>query len=149
MINKLDDFTFWRILAEKCQMQFSQIKETCLYVKNLRKTMQFYQDLLGFEMISYVKESHIFFRIGNSILLCFLAKKTKIQTTPPAHFGYGSMHVAFEAQADEYEQLRKHIESLGIPILYDQIWERGHKSFYFNDPDGHLLEVVEPGLWDY
>jgi catechol 2,3-dioxygenase-like lactoylglutathione lyase family enzyme len=26
-------------------------------------------------------------------------------------------------------------------------WPRGGKSIYFRDPDGHLLEVLTPGVW--
>jgi catechol 2,3-dioxygenase-like lactoylglutathione lyase family enzyme len=26
-------------------------------------------------------------------------------------------------------------------------WARGGKSLYFRDPDGHLVELVTPGVW--
>jgi len=26
-------------------------------------------------------------------------------------------------------------------------WPQGAESLYFRDPDGHLLEVVTPGIW--
>jgi catechol 2,3-dioxygenase-like lactoylglutathione lyase family enzyme len=130
-------------------MQFTQIKETCLYVKNLRKTMSFYQDALGLEMISYVKDSHIFFRVGHSVLLCFLEKQVREQDVRPPHFASGVIHLAFEAPEGEYEHLRKEIVDQDIEIIHDHLWEKGHRSFYFKDPDGHLLEVVEPGMWDH
>ena len=129
-------------------LQFTQIKETCIYVKNLRKTMQFYQDLLGFEMISYVKESHIFFKVGSSVLLCFLNKSTRFQENSPRHHGFGNLHLAFEAPEFEYESLIQQVMDLDIEIKHNQVWDNGKRSFYFNDPDGHLLEVTEFGLWD-
>jgi catechol 2,3-dioxygenase-like lactoylglutathione lyase family enzyme len=27
-------------------------------------------------------------------------------------------------------------------------WPRGGESIYFRDPDGHLVELATPGLWD-
>ena len=27
-------------------------------------------------------------------------------------------------------------------------WPRGGVSVYFRDPDGHLLELATPGLWE-
>jgi len=26
-------------------------------------------------------------------------------------------------------------------------WQRGSRSIYFADPEGHLLELATPGLW--
>lgn len=129
-------------------MQFSQIKETCLYVKDLRRTMAFYMDTLGLEMISYVKESHVFFRVGSSVLLCFLEKPVREQDIPPPHYASGVIHIAFEAPEGEYESIREEVESNEIEIIHDHLWDKGHRSFYFKDPDGHLLEVIEPGMWD-
>ncbi len=129
-------------------LQLTQIKETCIYVKNLRKTMQFYQDMLGFEMISYVKESHIFFKVGTSVLLCFLNKSTRFQEHLPKHYGYGKLHLAFEAPEDEFDNLLAQVKDLEIEITHQHTWDNGKRSFYFDDPDGHSLEIVEPGMWD-
>jgi catechol 2,3-dioxygenase-like lactoylglutathione lyase family enzyme len=27
------------------------------------------------------------------------------------------------------------------------VWDRGGRSLFFHDPDGHLLELVTPGIW--
>jgi catechol 2,3-dioxygenase-like lactoylglutathione lyase family enzyme len=39
------------------------------------------------------------------------------------------------------------LKSRGIAIEEVKQWERGGKSLYFRDPDGHLLELVTPGCW--
>jgi hypothetical protein len=36
----------------------------------------------------------------------------------------------------------------GIDIEHEQEWPGNFKSFYFRDPDKHLLEVVQTGMWD-
>lgn len=128
-------------------MEFKQITETCIYIKNIQKTKAFYYDLLELPIISIEKDRHIFFRAGSSVLLCFIPEKTKKEDILPPHFGEGHLHLAFEVKKGEYEKWKEKISSVQIPIIHEQIWDNHKKSFYFKDPDGHLLEVIEFGLW--
>ncbi|PWJ39334.1 VOC family protein [Sediminitomix flava] len=131
-------------------MEFTQIKETCLYVKDLDDCKAFYHDLLGFPVIGKVEGRHIFFRVGTSVLLCFISEESKKGGDLPGHYGGGKIHIAFEAPRGKYEQLKQEIKEKNISILHEEIWKWSakKKSFYFEDPDGHLLEVIENGLWE-
>lgn len=129
-------------------MKFGQIKETCLYVKDLEATRAFYQDQLGQELIAFVAGRHVFFRVGTSVLLCFLPEVTAVETRLPPHFGSGHLHIAFECERDDYAGMKDEISAKGIPILQEVTWPNGVRSFYFHDPDQHLVEIVEVGLWD-
>lgn len=129
-------------------MTISQIKETCLYISDLHKTENFYQDKLGLSVISKVDHRHIFFRAGQSVLLCFLPEVTKNETQLPPHYAYGKQHIAFETTQEEYLDWKEKIKELGIPILHEQEWKGGLESFYFHDPDAHVLEIVPKGIWD-
>jgi catechol 2,3-dioxygenase-like lactoylglutathione lyase family enzyme len=40
------------------------------------------------------------------------------------------------------------LQERGIPIESRTTWSRGGTSLYFRDPDGHLLELATPGLWE-
>lgn len=82
------------------------------------------------------------------MLLFFNPEDSKKKDSPPPHFGSGKMHVAFEVPQDEYESAKKHILDNGIDIIHEETWSNGRHSFYFNDPNGHVLEIVTPGLWD-
>jgi len=129
-------------------MQFIQIKETSLYVFSLDNSKRFYNGLLELEIISEVPGRHIFFRIGSSILLCFLPETTSKDEILPPHGGSGQIHLAFEVQKENYEQAKKEIQLKGIKIEHEHTWPGGFKSFYFRDPDDHLLEIVQIGMWD-
>lgn len=129
-------------------MTIRKIKETCLYVSDLERTKQFYHEQLGFPVISHVKDRHVFFRAGASVLLCFNPEKTKVDTQLPPHFGYGQLHLAFEVSPEEYKSWKEAIEARQIQILHEQEWKAGLKSFYFHDPDGHVLEIVPEGIWE-
>jgi catechol 2,3-dioxygenase-like lactoylglutathione lyase family enzyme len=128
-------------------MNFTQIKETCLYFNDLAKAREFYHGLLGLPVINHVENKHIFFRAGSSVLLCFNPRDSRLKVSPPAHFSSGKYHFAFEVKASEYIQHKKEIQEMGIRITDEITWSSGLKSFYFEDPEGHVVEIVPEGVW--
>src|SRR3989337_295479 len=120
-------------------MKISRIKETCIYVTDLQRTKEFYSHRLGLAVLSFVEDRHIFFRAGESVLLCFIAEKTLKEKELPRHGAQGSIHFAFEVEKQEYDAALLKIKSMHIGILREQTWKTGLRSFYFYDPDGPLL----------
>ncbi len=129
-------------------MNIRQIKETCLYVSDLDRAEYFYHNLLGFPTVGRVEGRHVFFKAGSSMLLCFIAEQTKIDTQLPPHYGYGQQHIAFEISPEEYGGWKKDILGKGVTIIHEQKWKEGLYSFYFHDMDGHLLEIIPTGIWE-
>jgi catechol 2,3-dioxygenase-like lactoylglutathione lyase family enzyme len=130
-------------------MIFTKIKETCLYVEDLELILEFYTTKLSLPVISYVPGKHLFLRAGSSVLLFFNPLDSKEKKSPPAHFGGGKQHFAFEVQAKNYEAAKNEIRSIGITILEEVTWSSGEKSFYFEDPAGNVLEIVpDKRIWD-
>ncbi|UII22176.1 VOC family protein [Fulvivirga ligni] len=128
--------------------EFLQIKESCLYIRDLEKAKSFYHDKLGLEIIMYEEGKHIFFRAGTSVLLCFNPKDSKFKKSPPPHYAEGNQHFAFEVDTQDYENVKRQIANLGIEITDMMVWKSGQESFYFNDPENNVLEVVPVGVWD-
>ena len=128
-------------------MNILSIKETCIYVKDLERTKDFYFSKLGLPLISLVRNRHVFFRAGNSVLLCFIASETEKEKELPPHGAYGVIHFAFEVSKEEYASALTEIKGSGIKILHEHLWNNNIRSFYFHDPDGHLVEIIEQGLW--
>lgn len=129
-------------------MNISRIKETCIYVADLERTKAFYAGKLDLPLIALVPGRHVFFRAGESVLLCFLAAVTEKESELPPHGAHGSVHFALEVKAADYPAAREKLKAAGIEILHDHRWRESLQSFYFHDPDGNLVEVVEEGLWD-
>jgi catechol 2,3-dioxygenase-like lactoylglutathione lyase family enzyme len=129
-------------------MNVRRIKETCIYVFDLEQTKAFYNGVLGLPLISLVKGRHIFFRAGESVLLCFIAAQTEKEQELPPHGASGSVHFAFEVSKEEYSAALQKIKDAGITILHEHCWKDTLCSFYFHDPDKNLVEVIEEGLWD-
>lgn len=130
-------------------MNFIKIKETCLYVHDLEKIKTFYHNLLGLPIINYDPGKHIFFRLGDSVLLCFNPEDSKAKLSPPGHFGGGKQHVAFEVNKSDYVAAKNEMKSKGIKVIDEVTWKSGTESFYFEDPEGNILEILpDSGIWD-
>ncbi|MCC6584748.1 MAG: VOC family protein [Chitinophagales bacterium] len=126
----------------------NKIKETAINVKDIERTKHFYHHILGLEIISQT-DKFIFFRVGPDLLLCFDTDKTKDQISPPPHAARGIQHFAFECSEKDYERWKNVISENNIEIEDEITWESGKKSFYFRDPDGHCLEIIEPLMWGF
>lgn len=124
-----------------------QIKETCLYIKDLEAAKDFYYGKLELDIIHYEPGKHIFFRAGSSVLLCFDPDDSKTKESPPPHYATGKQHYAFEVAQQDYQRVKEKIQSLGIEIIDQLVWKSGQESFYFNDPEGNVLEFVPIGVW--
>jgi catechol 2,3-dioxygenase-like lactoylglutathione lyase family enzyme len=129
-------------------MKISRIKETCIYVSDLQRTKAFLCRGLGLPVISMVPDRHIFFRAGESVLLCFIAAQTEKRKELPPHGARGSVHFAFETDAEAYASALQQLKAAGINILHEHTWKAGLRSFYFHDPDQNLVEIIEEGIWE-
>jgi len=129
-------------------MNIKQIKETCIYMQDLDRARDFYHVLLGLPVISHVADKHIFFRAGNSVLLCFNPEDSRNKKSPPPHFTEGKYHFAFEVDPADYAKEKQSLISKGIKITDEVEWKNGLKSCYFEDPVGNVLEIVPAGVWD-
>lgn len=131
-------------------MELRRIKETCLYVKDLDRSRSFYESTLGAQVISHVPGDHVFFRIGESVLLCFLPEVSAQKVSPPPHYGEGELHVAFEVDPKDYEKWQRALRKKGVVIEQFQTWHKGKRSsFYFRDPDRNLLEILQGDIWTF
>lgn len=130
-------------------IQIKKIKETCLYIQDLERALEFYHKTLELPVIHYEKNRHLFLRAGESVLLIFNPEDSRMKTSPPAHFGGGKQHFAFEVMSEDYESTKQKILNKNILIIEEVTWKSGARSFYFNDCDGNVLEVVPgKGVWD-
>lgn len=130
-------------------MEINKIKETCFYSKDLETVRRFYHEILGLPVISYLEEKHIFFRAGSSVLLCFNPEDSRQKKSPPAHYGEGKLHFAFEVPEGDYQKTKQEILQKGISIIDEVTWQSGRTSFYFEDPVGNVLEIMpDTGIWD-
>ncbi len=129
-------------------MLIEGILETCLYVDNLEAAEKFYSQILGIKPFSSVKDRHVFFNLGRSMLLLFNPRQT-IQPTGnvPTHGAHGPGHVAFAIAPHKIDSWREHLRQNNTPIEAEVVWPSGGVSIYFRDPAGNSLEVATAQTW--
>lgn len=132
--------------------RLNRIIETVLYVDDLERAREFYEDKLG--LAPMLKTGTLFaYDVGGaSVLLLFLrgqSLRTQMSAggSIPPHDGSGPLHICFAVDLDELALWDERLQQQGIAIEGRMSWERGGKSLYFRDPDGHMLELATPGLW--
>jgi catechol 2,3-dioxygenase-like lactoylglutathione lyase family enzyme len=121
--------------------------EAAAYVTDLEAAERFYRDVLGLELLGKELPRHVFFRVGDGVLLLFNAEETRKGEVLPSHGATGPGHFALGIDAADYEAWRARLKSYGVSIEQEVAWPRGGKSLYFRDPDGNAVELVTPGLW--
>jgi len=122
------------------------ILESSLYVSDLARSIRFYQDTLGFSVISDFGERGCAMHAGpNQVLLLF--KKGASRAIQSPHGGDGELHLAFAIRSAEFANWESWLQQQGIAVEEKRKWEAGGWSLYFRDPDRHLLELATPGTW--
>jgi catechol 2,3-dioxygenase-like lactoylglutathione lyase family enzyme len=129
------------------------IIESCLYVADVGRAAEWYGEIFGFPLIFQEGDRLRALQVGEEqVLLLF---KERGSLTPailpggiiPAHDASGPAHIAFSMRTAEAEQWEKHLSAHHVQIESVVNWGEGDKSFYFRDPDNHVLELISHGHW--
>src|SRR6187402_3766588 len=129
--------------------RISGLLETALYVDDMARSVRFFRDVMGLVPMLETDVLTAFDAGNRGVLLVFrrgasTTDRTTKSGTVPGHDGAGPLHMAFAIAADEYEAWRDHLRAAGVPDRGEMRWPAGGRSYYFEDPDGHLLEVATP-----
>jgi catechol 2,3-dioxygenase-like lactoylglutathione lyase family enzyme len=122
------------------------ILESSLYVDDLTRSVQFYEKIFGFRVISDFAPRGCAMEAGtHQILLLFMKRGSRAGGTP--HDGDGELHLAFAIHVKELAAWEDWLAENGIVVEEKRTWELGGQSIYFRDPDRHLIEIATPGVW--
>jgi catechol 2,3-dioxygenase-like lactoylglutathione lyase family enzyme len=135
------------VLPPPVQPLVQGVLETVLYVEDLDRAERFYVDLLGFRKLSAEKGRHVFLRAGGSVLLLFVADASLRSKEVPPHGARGPGHTCFVAPEPAYAAWKAHLAGHNVPLLREQPWPGGGRSFYFEDPSGNVLEIADRDFW--
>jgi len=130
----------------------SGVLETALYVDDLAGACAFYEHLFGLTTL-YSDHRMRAYDIGGRGVLLLFRRGESLDTvqlpggTIPPHDGSGPVHVAFSIAKEDLGAWERRLRDSKIDIEGRTKWPRGGSSIYFRDPDGHLLELATPGLW--
>ena len=116
------------------------IDYTVVFVRDMAAMRRFYEDILGFPLLRELSPSWIEYRVGENTLT--LASPSRTAADAPTPNGSASLQLAFKVSASEVDQCADELVRQGVNLLSpptDQVF--GHRTLFFRDPDGNLLEV--------
>jgi catechol 2,3-dioxygenase-like lactoylglutathione lyase family enzyme len=118
------------------------IAEIVLNVHDVEASLNFYQDVLGLEIIG--RPGPIFLRAGDPavsvpqmvVLVPLPPQAKKFEAPRSLH------HLALELAPTDFETEEQRLKSLGYQIRYGQHPVIPSKTMYVDDPDGNEVEFI-------
>jgi len=116
------------------------IDYTVIFVRDMAAMRRFYEDILGLSLLRELSQGWIEYRVGDNTLA--LATPRLTARDAPTPNGSASLQLAFKVSVPEVDQCADELVRQGVTLLSpptDQVF--GHRTLFFRDPDGNLLEI--------
>ena len=129
----------------------SAILETCLDVTDLPRSRELYAGLFGYSVMQSDDRFCAFSVGGRQVLLLFVRgtdpeDNAALRNNSTARYKRPSARW-LQHPSESLPAWRGRLAERGISIESSFAWPTGGTSVYFRDPDGHLLELLTPGVW--
>jgi catechol 2,3-dioxygenase-like lactoylglutathione lyase family enzyme len=116
------------------------IDYSVIFVREMGAMRRFYQDILGFELVRELSPGWIEYRVGQNTVA--LARPSLTAADAPTPSGSASLQLAFKVSAPEVDQCADELLRQGVDLLSPPTDRPfGHRTLFFRDPDGNLLEI--------
>ena len=116
------------------------IDYTVIFVRDMAAMRRFYEHVLGFPLLRELSPGWIEYRLGGNTLA--LARPSRTAADAPTPNGSASLQLAFKVSVADVDRCADELVRQGVGLLSpptDQTF--GHRTLFFRDPDGNLLEV--------
>ena len=116
------------------------IDYTVILVRDMAAMRRFYEDILRFSLLRELSPGWIEYQIGGNTLALSRPHRTAKDTPTPA--GSASLQLAFKVAAPDVDRCADELLRHGVDLLEPPTNQSfGHRTLFFRDPDGNLLEV--------
>jgi catechol 2,3-dioxygenase-like lactoylglutathione lyase family enzyme len=116
------------------------IDYTVIFARQMEAMRIFYGSVLGFPQHRELGSQWIEYRVGSNILA--LTERGLMFNDPAPPVGELSLQLAFRVSPNEVSSCAATLTDRGVEIIAgptDQPW--GHRTLFFRDPDGNVLEI--------
>ena len=113
---------------------------TVIFARDMAAMRRFYEGVLRFSLTRELSAGWIEYQIGGNTLA--LARPGRTAADAPTPAGSASLQLAFKVSPPEVDACADELVRKGVALLSpptDQPF--GHRTLFFRDPDGNLLEV--------
>ena len=113
---------------------------TVIFARQMEAMREFYGTTLGFALHRELGPQWVEFRVGSNLLA--LTQRGLVFDDPSPPVGVLSLQLAFRVTPSEVASCAAVLAERGVNIISgptDQPW--GHRTLFFRDPDGNVLEI--------
>lgn len=135
----------------------NRLHHTAYTTKDMEKTRQFYEDVLGFPLIATWSERdmlfgkervycHCFFGLNDGSALAFFqfANPEDQELFDPEMPSSPFHHIALHVSTEQQKELEKRIADAGLEEPKTYVLEHGYcRSVYVTDPNGMIVEFTD------
>ena len=116
------------------------IDYTVILVRDMAAMRRFYEGVLRFPLTRELSAGWIEYQIGGNTLALSRPGRTAKDAPTPA--GSASLQLAFKVAVDDVDRCAEELVRHGVDLLEPPTNQPfGHRTLFFRDPDGNLLEV--------
>jgi catechol 2,3-dioxygenase-like lactoylglutathione lyase family enzyme len=116
------------------------IDYSVIFVRDITAMRRFYEEVLAFPLLRELSPNWIEYGLGPNTLA--LARPSRTATDAPTPHGSASLQLAFKVSAAEVDACADELVRNGVALLSPPTNQSfGHRTLFFRDPDGNLLEV--------
>jgi catechol 2,3-dioxygenase-like lactoylglutathione lyase family enzyme len=116
------------------------IDYTVILVRDMPAMRRFYEGVLRFSLSRELSAGWIEYQIGGNTLA--LSRPGRTAKDAPTPKGSASLQLAFKVAVDDVDRCAEELLRHGIALLEPPTNQPfGHRTLFFRDPDGNLLEV--------
>ncbi|MEW9921453.1 VOC family protein [Marimonas sp. MJW-29] len=113
---------------------------TVIITRDLAAMRAFYEDVLGFALERALSENWLEYRVGGTILA--LSAPGMTRDDAPVPDGTAALQLAFRVPVAAVDACAAELVERGIAIVSPPTDRPfGHRTLFFRDPDGNLLEI--------
>ena len=124
------------------------IIESAIYVDDMQRSIDFYREVVGLPQADQEVARRLnAMVVGPYQVLLICSRGGAVKPIEfrggrvPPHDGTGPLHLAFGVDEDSRETWRSRLAKHRIAITGEVDWPTGGWSLYFDDPDGHVVEL--------
>ncbi|HEV2457714.1 MAG TPA: VOC family protein [Ktedonobacterales bacterium] len=120
------------------------IAEIVLWTGDKERSLQFYRDLLGLEVVSPPSLPNVFLRVGEGNagipqMIVLVPKSDEVKAKPS---GYQLHHMALELPEDAFDAQHAALIAAGYAPRSGKHPVLASRTMYVDDPDGNEVEFI-------